>query len=401
VVKRVKHLVPEWSLPRSWDLRDALDAGARQPLHEVDLGPDDLAFLQYTGGTTGRPKGAMLSHGNLVANVEQTIAWLGGSLVDGEETVITALPLYHVFALTANLLVFLRLGANNVLITDPRDLKQLVATLRHTHFSAITGVNTLFDALLEVPGFDAVCHHNEGRLKVAVAGGMALQRGVAERWRKATGRLLLQGYGLTECSPIVCGDRVDATEYTGKLGLPLPSTEVVLLDEAGAPVPLGIPGEICVRGPQVMRGYWNAPAETANAFTADGWLRTGDVGRMDEAGYVQFVDRRKDIIVVSGFKAFPAEIEEAVKDHPLVKDAGAVGVPDARTGEAVALFVVPHDPSLTVEMLRAHCAERLTAYKRPKTIELRAELPRTALGKVLRRQLKQEAIAAAQQRVAA
>jgi long-chain acyl-CoA synthetase len=394
LVKRVKHMVPEWSLPRSWNLPDALRAGERQPLHDVALAPGDLAFLQYTGGTTGRAKGAMLSHGNLVANVEQTIAWLGGSLVEGEETVVTALPLYHVFALTANLLVFLKLGANNVLITDPRDLKHLVATLRQVRFSAITGVNTLFEALLDAPGFEGVCRHNRGALKVAVSGGMALQRDVAERWQKATGRLLLQGYGLTECSPIVCGDRVDATAYTGKLGLPLPSTEVALLDESGQPVPLGTAGEICVRGPQVMRGYWNAPAETTNAFTQDGWLRTGDIGRMDAAGYVQFVDRSKDIIVVSGFKAFPAEIEDVVKEHPWVKDAGAVGVPDERTGEAVALFVVPREPGLTVEALRAHCAERLTPYKRPKFIELRDDLPRTAIGKVLRRQLKQEAIVA-------
>ncbi|HJV61308.1 MAG TPA: AMP-binding protein [Albitalea sp.] len=401
VVKRVKHMVPEWSLPGAWHLRDALALGGRRTLHEVEIGSSDLAFLQYTGGTTGRPKGAMLSHGNLVANVEQTIAWLGGSLEDGEETIVTALPLYHVFALTANLLTFLRLGANNVLITDPRDLKHLVATLKSTRFSAITGVNTLFDALLDAPGIEAVAQHNQGALKVAVAGGMALQRSVAERWQKLFGRLLLQGYGLSEASPIVCGDRIDATEFTGKLGLPLPSTEVAILDETGQPVPLDTPGEICVRGPQVMTGYWNAPAETDNVFTSDGWLRTGDIGRMDAAGYVEFVDRRKDIIVVSGFKAFPAEIEDAVREHPLVKDAGVVGVPDGRTGESVALFVVPRDPSLTVEMLREHCAGRLTAYKRPKTIELRADLPRTSLGKVLRRQLKDEAMQAAQAHAAA
>lgn len=401
VVKHIRHLVPEWSIPTAWHWRDAMTIGHHSVLADIDVLSSDLAFLQYTGGTTGRPKAAMLSHGNLVANVEQVIAWLGNRLIDGEETIVTALPLYHVFALTANLLTFLRLGGNNVLISDPRDMKQLISTLKHTRFSVISGVNTLYANMLAAPEFDEVCRHNAGALKVAVAGGMALERRVAERWQQAFGKPLLQGYGLTEASPIVCADRVDSTGFTGKLGLPLPSTEVAIRDEAGQPAPLGAAGEICVRGPQVMSGYWRAPAETAQAFTLDGWLRTGDVGRMDPNGYVEFVERRKDVIVVSGFKAFPTEIEEVVKEHPLVKDAGVVGVPDARTGEAVALFVVPRDGTLTLEMLRAHCTERLSAYKRPSTIELRSELPRTAIGKVLRRQLKEEAIAAVHARAIA
>ena len=267
------------------------------------LGPDDIAFLQYTGGTTGRAKGAILTHGNLVANVEQTAAWIRGTLIEGEETVITALPLYHVFALTANLLVFVKLGGKNVLITNPRDLAAVRRGARATRFTVITGVNTLFNALLDAPGFDAVRTANRGALKLAVAGGMAVQRAVAERWQRAMAVPLVEGYGLTETSPIVCANRVDVQEYTGKLGLPVPSTEVAILDETGQEVPLGEIGEICVRGPQVMRGYWNAPQETAKAFTADGWLRTGDMGRMDARGYVEFTDRSKDVIVVSGMKA--------------------------------------------------------------------------------------------------
>jgi long-chain acyl-CoA synthetase len=391
IVKRVRHMVPEWRIPGSVTLPDALAAGARKALDRVELGPGDVAFLQYTGGTTGRAKGAILTHGNVVANVEQTAAWIGGTLKEGEETVVTALPLYHVFALTANLLVFLKIGGRNVLITNPRELARFVAELKRTRFTAITGVNTLFAALLDAPGFDEVCAASGGTLKVAVAGGMAVQRAVAERWQRAMRVPLVEGYGLTETSPIVCANRLDASEYTGKLGLPLPSTEVAILDEAGQEVALGEIGEIAVRGPQVMRGYWNQPEETAKVFTADGWLRTGDMGRMDARGYVEFTDRSKDIIVVSGLKAFPTEIEDVVMQHPGVKDVGAVGMPDARTGEAIALFVVKRDPGLTAEALREHCAQHLAAYKRPKLIEFCDDLPKTPIGKVLRRQLKEEA----------
>jgi long-chain acyl-CoA synthetase len=393
-VKYVKRMVPRWRVPGAIGFRAALARGARQTLEEVSLHPGNIAFLQYTGGTTGRPKGAILTHGNMVANVEQTAAWIGATLEEGAETVVTALPLYHVFALTANLLVFLKLGGRNVLIANPRDMARLVAELRKIRFTAITGVNTLFGALLDAPGFDEVCAANRGVLKLAVAGGMAVQRDVAERWQRATGVPLIEGYGLTEASPIVCANPFDAAEFSGKLGLPVPSTEVAILDEHGAEAYLGTAGEICVRGPQVMRGYWNAPEETAKVLTPDGWLRTGDIGRMDERGFVEFVDRRKDMIVVSGFKAYPTEIEEVAMLHPGVKDAGAVGLPDPRSGESVALFVVRKDPGLTAQALREHCARHLTGYKVPRRIEFRERLPKTPVGKVLRRQLRDEAVLA-------
>ena len=391
VVKHVKHMVPRWRIPGAKSFREALRQGKQSALEEVSLGPDDIAFLQYTGGTTGRAKGAILTHGNMVANVEQTAAWIGATLKEGEETMITALPLYHVFALTANLLVFLKLGGNDVLITNPRDIAGFVTELTKTRFTAITGVNTLFNALLDAEGFDQVGIAERGVLKLAVAGGMALQRSVAERWRQTMGVPLLEGYGLTEAAPSVCSTPFDAKEFSGKLGLPLPSTEVAIRDDGGNDVPLGETGEICVRGPQVMRGYWNAPDETATAFWPDGWLRTGDIGWMDQRGFVTFTDRRKDVIVVSGFKAYPTEIEDVAMLHPGVKDAGAVGVPDEHSGEVVALFVVRKDPGLTAEALLDHCAKHLTGYKRPKRIEFREHLPKTPIGKVLRRQLKAEA----------
>ena len=391
-VKRVKRMVPRWRLPGAIGLRAALARGAGCALADPGLVAGDIAFLQYTGGTTGTAKGAVLTHGNLIANVEQVAAWVGAVLREGEETVITALPLYHVFALTANLLVFVKLGGTNVLVTNPRDLRAFVAQLRKTRFTTITGVNTLFDALLNAPGFEAAAAANRGTLRLAVAGGMAVQRAVAERWKRATGVPLIEGYGLTEASPIVCANPFGAAEFSGKLGLPLPSTDVAILDEDGREVPPGETGEICVRGPQVMRGYWNAPVQTTSAFTADGWLKTGDMGRMDPRGYVEFADRRKDMIVVSGFKAYPAEIEEVAMLHPGVKDAGAVGVPDERSGEAVALFVVRKDAALTAEALRSHCARHLTGYKQPKRIEFRDSLPKTPIGKVMRRQLKEEAV---------
>ena len=391
-VKYLKRLVPRWRLPGAVPLRAALAQGAKQALENPRTRPDDVAFLQYTGGTTGIAKGAILTHANMVANVEQVVAWAGATLREGDETVVTALPLYHVFALTANLLVFLKLGGTNVLITNPRNIAGFVAELARTPFTAITGVSTLFDALLHAPGFDAVAAARRGTLKLAVAGGMTVPRSLAERWRDATGVWLVEGYGLTEASPNVCANHFDAREFTGKLGLPLPSTEVAILGEDGEEVALGEIGEIGVRGPQVMRGYWNAPEETANAFTADGWLKTGDIGRMDERGYVEFRDRKKDVVVVSGFKAYPAEIEDVAMLHPGVKDAGAVGVPDKRSGEAVALFVVRKDPSLTAEALLAHCAKHLTGYKLPRRIEFREQLPKTPLGKILRRELREEAM---------
>jgi len=387
-VKRLRHLVPAWRISGAISFRKSLQRGARGAWSDVDLGPEDVAFLQYTGGTTGRAKGAILTHGNLVANVEQTAAWIGAVLKEGEETVITALPLYHVFALTANLLVFTKLGGCNALITNPRDIRALVAELARTPFTAITGVNTLYAALLDAPGFDAVCAARRGALKIAVAGGMSVQRAVAERWQRATGVPLLEGYGLTEASPIVCANRFDVAGFTGKLGLPVPSTEVAILGEGDEEIPLGEAGEICVRGPQVMRGYWNAPEETAQVLGAAGWLRTGDLGRMDQRGYVEFVERRKDVIVVSGFKAYPSEIEEVALRHPGVKDAAAVGVPHPRSGEVVGLIVVRRDPALTEQALFEHCARHLTSYKLPRRIEFRDALPKSPIGKTLHRELR-------------
>jgi long-chain acyl-CoA synthetase len=387
-VRHLKRAVPRWRISGAVGFREALARASGPGPQEPLPGPEDVALLQYTGGTTGRPRGAILTHGNLVANVEQTLAWFGAALEPGRETILTALPLYHVFALTANLLVFLRLGGRNVLVADPRDLGGLLALLARTRCTAITGVNTLYKALLDDARFETVRGSSAGVLKLAIAGGMALDRSVAQRWQRAVGLALIEGYGLTEASPNVCCNRVDAREYTGKLGLPLPSTDVAILDERGAELATGAVGEIAVRGPQVMRGYWNAPEETARAFTAEGWLRTGDLGRMDAGGYVEFVDRRKDVIVVSGFKAYPTEIEGVVKQHPGVSDAAAVGMPDAHSGEAVALFVVKRDPSLTARALEAHCALHLAPYKRPRLIEFRDRLPKSPIGKTLHRELR-------------
>jgi long-chain acyl-CoA synthetase len=379
----VKRKIQPWRLPGAVAFRDALSGGSSLP--QGAIAPGDIAFLQYTGGTTGRPKGAVLTHANVAANVEQTAAWIGGTLNEGEETVITALPLYHIFALTANLLVFMRLGGCNMLVANPRDLAAFLGILKRTRFSAITGVNTLYEALLDQPGFRAL---DFSGLKLAIAGGMAVSRTVAERWQRATGVPLIEGYGLTEASPNVCVNPIDAREFSGKLGLPLPATEVAIRDEQGGELPRGEVGEICVRGPQVMRGYWNAPEETAQAFFPGGWLRTGDLGRIDARGSVEFVERRKDVIVVSGFKAYPGEIEAVALAHPGVKDAGAVGVPHPRSGEAVALFVVKRDPALSAEALAEHCAQRLAPYKRPVRIEFRDALPKSPLGKVLHREIR-------------
>ena len=388
--KYVKRLVPPWRIDGAVSLRLALARGRRHAPNPEHLGPEDIAFLQYTGGTTGSPKGAMLTHGNVLANVAQTDAWGRATLREGQEVVVTALPLYHVFALTANLLLFVALGGHNLLIPDPRDLSAMLKELRRIRFTAMTGVNTLYRALLDAPGFARMCAANRGALKLAVAGGMAVQPEVAERWQHATGVPLVEGYGLTEASPNVCANPFAAREFSGKLGLPLPSTEVSILDEHAAEVPLGEQGEICVRGPQVMRGYWNRPQESAQAFTPQGWLRTGDIGRMDARGYLEFVDRKKDVIVVSGFKAYPTEIEEVALRCSGVLDAGAVGVPDAHSGEAVALFAVRSDPALGADTLRRHCAQYLTGYKRPAHIEFRSALPKNPLGKVLRRRLREE-----------
>ena len=385
VVKHVKKLVPPWHLPGAVDFRSALAAGRERTLDDIDLRHSDLAFLQYTGGTTGVAKGAMLSHGNMVANVLQVGAWMSPNLNDGEETLILPLPLYHVFALTGALSFFAK-GAQTVLIPNPRDLPAFLKVLRHTRFTAIIGVNTLFRALLDAPGFVAV----ELRpLKLAVAGGMAVQHVVAQRWKERAGVPLVEGYGLTESAPVAIANPVTIDAWSGQIGIPLPSTEAAILDDDGGPVALGEVGEICLRGPQVMQGYWNHPEETAKAFTPNGWLRTGDMGVMDERGSIRITDRKKDMIVVSGFKVFPNEIEDVLTLHPGVLEAAAVGVRDPRSGEAVKVVVVRRDPGLTEADVLAHCKQHLTAYKMPRVVEFRADpLPKTNIGKILRRELR-------------
>ena len=387
-VKHVKHLVPEWKLQGALGWHAAMHLGAQERLADVRVGRDDLAFLQYTGGTTGTAKGAMLTHGNMVANVQQTSAWIGSALEEGAEIVVTPLPLYHVFSLTANCLLFVKWGAHNLLITNPRDIVRFVKELRRVRFTAITGVNTLFNAVLEAPESHTI---DTSALKVAVAGGAALHRAVAKRWQEATGVNLVEGYGLTEASPIVCANPLDAKEFSGTVGPPLPSTEVSIRSDSGAEVRVGEVGEIFVRGPQVMKGYWNLPEETARTLGADGWLRTGDMGQFTERGYVKITDRKKDLIIVSGFKVFPNEVEDVVALNPAVLEAGAIGVPDAHSGEAVKLIVVRKDPSLTESELIEHCHKYLTAYKVPRYVEFRTEpLPKSPIGKVLRRALRDE-----------
>jgi long-chain acyl-CoA synthetase len=389
VVKWIKRAVPRWQLPGAVAFNAALGRGERHRLDEVQITQDDIAFLQYTGGTTGVAKGAILTHGNLVANVEQTSAWIGNILSEGEEVVITPLPLYHVFALTANLLTFVKWGANDVLITNPRDITGFIKVLRKTRFTVITGVNTLYNKLLDAPGFERVKQANAGALKLAVAGGMSVQRAVAERWQQQMGVPLIEGYGLTEASPIVCANPLDAREFSGAIGMPIPSTRVDIRDEAGNPLSLGKAGELWVQGPQVMRGYWNMPDETARVLSADGWLRTGDICEMDARGMIRFVERSKDVVVVSGFKVYPNEVEEVLMLHPGVREAGVTGVPDEKSGEVVKAFVVKRDPVLTAAELIAHCRANLAAYKVPKQVEFRDRLPKSPIGKVLRRALKQ------------
>ncbi|MGE5096822.1 MAG: long-chain-fatty-acid--CoA ligase [Betaproteobacteria bacterium] len=384
-VKRVKRLVPPWRLPGSHRFPAVMAAGAGLPLEEPRLGHDDIAFLQYTGGTTGISKGAMLTHGNVVANLLQCVAWWGRNLHEGDEIVITALPLYHIFALTGNCLVFLRIGAHDVLITNPRDLKGFVKELGKWPFTVITGVNTLFNALLHTPGFEKL---DFSRMRLAMGGGMAVQRAVAERWKKVTGHALAEGYGLTETSPVACINPVGQDEFSGTCGLPIPSTVVTIRDDAGNRLPIGETGEICIAGPQVMKGYWNRPEETAKVMTADGAFRTGDIGLMTPQGFVKIVDRKKDMILVSGFNVYPNEVEDVVAMMPGVREVCAVAAPDEHSGEVVRVVVVPKDPALTKEEVIAHCRKHLTGYKVPKIVEFWKELPKTNVGKVLRREVK-------------
>ena len=385
IVKYVKKMVPAFKLPGSVKFNHVLAEGAKFPFKETTVGHEDIAFLQYTGGTTGLSKGAALTHRNMIANLLQAHVWASGDLSDGEELVVTALPLYHIFALTANALFSMKIGANSMLITNPRDMPGFVKLLKGRQFSYITGVNTLFNGLIHTPGFDQL---DFSKLKLSLGGGMAVQRFVADEWKRITKCTLVEAYGLTESSPAVCINPVTLKEFNASIGLPLPSTEVCVRDENGVELGLNEPGELCVKGPQVMKGYWNRPGETAKVLDEDGWLKTGDVAIIDEQGFVKIVDRLKDMIIVSGFNVYPNEIEDVAAAHPKVLEAGAIGVSDDKSGEAVKLFVVRSDDSLTEEELMAHCKEGLTGYKRPRHIAFIDELPKTNVGKILRRELR-------------
>ncbi|RUO19319.1 long-chain-fatty-acid--CoA ligase FadD [Aliidiomarina iranensis] len=384
VVKYVKKMVPAYSLSNTIEFNDALSAGSKKPYSRPEIAGDDLAFLQYTGGTTGVSKGAMLTHRNMVANLDQISAFILPRLSDGKEVVITALPLYHIFALTANCLAFLKFGGKNILITNPRDMPAFVKELSKHKFTMISGVNTLFNGLLHTPGFKDI---DFSHLKIALGGGMAVQRAVAENWEKVTGSALLEGYGLTECSPVVTANPFDIEHYTGSIGIPLPSTDVKIVDEDGKEVAQGETGEIWAKGPQVMAGYLGRKEDTDNAIK-DGWFATGDMGLMDEHGFFRIVDRKKDMILVSGFNVYPNEIEDVVASHPKVLEVAAVGVEHESSGEVVKIVVVKKDQSLAEKELIDFCRENLTAYKVPKLVEFRDELPKTNVGKILRRELR-------------
>ncbi|MFU8820137.1 MAG: long-chain-fatty-acid--CoA ligase [Gammaproteobacteria bacterium] len=387
VIRKVKKMVPAYNIPDAVSFHKALKEGKWQTMDTPQLGHDDIAFLQYTGGTTGVAKGAMLTHRNIIANLLQARAWLSNTVTEGQSIVITPLPLYHIFSLTANFFTFTLMGGNNILITNPRDMPGFIKELKKHHFTFITGVNTLFNSLLNTPGFEEV---DFSHLKGTLGGGMAVQRAVAERWQKVTGKPLIEAYGLTETSPAACINPLTNTEFNGSIGLPISSTEVSIRDEDGNDLGIGAVGEICIRGPQVMAGYWNRPDETAKVMLEDGWFRTGDMGRMDEKGYTFIEDRKKDMILVSGFNVYPNEVEGVAVMHPAVLEAAAVGIPDEKSGELVKLFVVCREgQSVTDKELIAFCRESLTGYKVPRLVEFRKELPKTNVGKILRRELRE------------
>ncbi len=392
VVKYIKKMVPAFKLKNTVSFKKALKLGAQHKFETVSTTHDDIAFLQYTGGTTGLSKGAILTNKNMVANVLQASAWIKNCASDKKGIIITALPLYHIFSLTANCLTFMRYGWENYLITNPRDMDGFVKELQNVDFNVITGVNTLFNGLLNHPDFKNIDFTN---FDFVLGGGMAVQRSVAERWKEVTGTTLIEAYGLTETSPAACMNPMDMPEFNGKIGLPVSSTEVSIQDDDWNEVPLGENGEICIRGPQVMRGYWNRPKETSNVLSNEGWLHTGDIGFMDEAGYVQIVDRKKDMILVSGFNVYPNEIEEVIASHPGVVEVGVIGKPDENSGEAVMAIVVKSDQSLTEEAIRDYCRKGLTSYKIPKSVVFTDELPKTNVGKILRRELRDKYVTAA------
>ncbi len=392
VIRHVRKQVRPWKMAGAIDFKAALAKGRQSRFTPVDIEPQDLAFLQYTGGTTGVAKGAMLTHRNVCANVLQAEAWIGNSFVNAPHTLITPIPLYHIFALTANCLLFCRLGWTNVLIINPRDFPAVIKELKKYPFAFITGVNTLFNALLHAPGFDQV---DFSSLKITLGGGMAVQESVARRWKEATGgHILTQAWGLTETSPAACINPPNA-EFNGSIGLPISSTEVAIKDDAGNDLPVGKVGEICVRGPQVMLGYWNRPDETDKVMLPDGWLRTGDIGRMDEAGFVYIEDRKKDMILVSGFNVYPNEVEAVAATHPGILEAAAVAQPDEHSGEVVALFVVRKDPNLTERDVIDFCRQSLAGYKTPKHVYFKPDLPKSNVGKILRKTLRDELTQAA------
>ncbi|WP_105438581.1 long-chain fatty acid--CoA ligase [Neorhizobium sp. T25_13] len=389
VVRKVKKLVPEWSLPSSRSFKQVIAAGARQTMKPVEVSPHNIAFLQYTGGTTGVSKGAILTHANLLANKEQMALWLETAFLNKPRPeqiqFVCALPLYHIFALTVNSLMGVATGSHNILIANPRDIPAFVKELQKYKIHIFPGLNTLFNALMNNPDFQKL---DFSSLLLVFGGGMSVQRPVAERWLKMTHSQITEGYGLSETSPVATANRLDATEFSGMIGLPISSTEISIRNDDDSEVELGDVGEICIRGPQVMAGYWNRPDETAKVMTADGYFRTGDMGYMDRQGYTKIVDRKKDMILVSGFNVYPNEVEEVVATHPGVLECAAIGVPDEHSGEAVKLFVVKKDPNLTEADLKAHCVTSLTGYKRPRFIEFRTELPKSNVGKILRRELR-------------
>ncbi|HVE11240.1 MAG TPA: AMP-binding protein [Paraburkholderia sp.] len=393
MLKRVKKMVPAYQLPQAVRMLDALSIGYRRALAPVPLNQTDIAFLQYTGGTTGVAKGAMLTHRNIIANLLQAKVWSESQLSGDVETILTPLPLYHIYSLTVNAFIFMLLGGRNILIANPRDMKRVMSILRHETFTGITAVNTLYNAFLDNEEFR---QRDFSKLKLAMAGGMAMQKAVADRFKAVTGKPIIEGYGLTECSPIVSMNPVDLKnmrDFDGSIGLPAPSTQVRFRKDDGSWAGIGEPGELCVQGPQVMRGYWNRPEETAKVLDDAGWLATGDIGVMDPSGFIRLIDRKKDMILVSGFNVYPNEVEDVIAMHPDVREVAAIGVPDPVQGERVKVFVVPRDASLTEQQVIEHCRKNLTGYKVPRLVEFRDELPQTNVGKILRRELRDQELA--------
>ncbi len=385
VIKYVRKMVPDFSLPQAYDLNQALEIGRLANFQKVEMNQLDTAFLQYTGGTTGVSKGAILTHKNIIANMLQICNWMRPKLKEGEEIALTPLPLYHIFSLTVNCLAFMRYGAHNILITNPRDIPAFIKEMKKSHFTVMSGVNTLFNGLMNHPDFNTI---DFSKVKISVAGAMALQRTVSERWEKLTRSKLVEGYGLTETSPVACCNPIDGTDRVGTIGLPVPETWIKFVDDDGNEVANNEPGEICVYGPQVMKGYWERPDETAKVIDKDGWLHTGDIGILDEKNYIKIVDRKKDMILVSGFNVYPNEVEDAIASHPGVLEVAAIGVPDTHSGEVVKVVIVKKDPNLTEASVIEHAKKNLTNYKVPKMVEFRTDLPKTNVGKILRRALR-------------